>query len=678
MRGNQNLRQTQPKVARKSRLRQLQLLNNRWPTEQVLKLYHSLAPVLMEQAHGSQGLSKDLFSNIVEAYYSTMLPAILPLSDNMQFQDRSAANSNLVNEIEELSSLFGMVVHLVSKKVDNLQQFRARRRRTRLPTYPTPPVIGELLAEYIICQLLRGNPPSRCRSARQAEAAARRILDFRIVDTSVEAGHFLIQIVLATMRSVDLSLQILPSDRNRLYRALLNRLYRECLWGVDKNPLAVEATKYLLSVLGEAFGVPNCVAPNIICADSLNVFREGSLGSFDAVINNPPWGRSIDGNSRHTLRSYSSTRHHTESYVAFTENSVDILAPKGIFGFVLPSQMLGAFNARGLREYLADRCQIDELILLPRTAFAEATVRGIVLLGRKDLIQRQNKSISIMRFPLTYNLTKQKPPVSHKVRSSKIRQLRGGPWTKAILNADCATDFEAPVVRLGDLAKLLSGVRPYGIGKGSPKQSEDVVSERRFTSKRWRRGFVPACKGADINPFRICPATTFLKLGPWLAWTGPHQSLMGIDRVFMRELCRRDGSVFAAVAPADVLPLHSVITIIPLGIDALRLTAILNSSVISRYVRENTTSFSKVDFQRITLSELAEIPVPRSLVNARFRRKMGWEIPSAAAVKINKKIFAYARKISLRSGPSQSDTTTLFSKMEAVVKEIYKLEKDSQ
>lgn len=653
------------------RHRQLTTLNNRWPNDRVTSLFHAMAPMLVEEARKSHVPSRRLIRNVVEEYFGTAL--LSPLLLETARGNGSQHNPVVVRTVEELTALLGMLVHVVPREGTDPQQFRARRVRTRIPTYPTPPALGEIMAEFVTGKLLRGIATVRCRSTRQADAFAKRLLGFRIIDTSVEAGHLLLQFVLAVVRKVDPAHRLLSAERYRLYSALFERLYNECLWGVDKNPYAVEATRQVLSILANSYGVQGCKARNIICADSLTVFRNGSNGGFDAVINNPPWGETIDGNSRHTLRSYSSAQHRAESYVAFTHNSVDLLSPGGVFGFVLPSQMLGASNAAGLRELLADRCQIDELILLPRTAFPEATVRGTVLLGRKTPLRRTARWLNVTRFPTAYDLTKQRTPVRHKVSSSKVTKLRGATWTGAILNGDSKTAFLAPVIRLGNLAFLSGGVRPYGVGKGTPRQTAEVVADRPFTFAQRRRGLVPACRGADVHPFEIHSATTFLKLGPWLAWAGPHRALMETDRVFVRELCRRDGTVFAAAAPTGVVPLHSVLTVAPYGINVLRLTALLNSTIVAQYVRNNTASFTKVDFQKITIHELAEIPVPQTLVTTRLRRKMEWEQPSATAARVRNRIDVLARRLTPPDGRPQPVWEELRLELDAEVRKAYEL-----
>ena len=104
-----------------------------------------------------------------------------------------------------------------------------------------------------------------------------------------------------------------------------------------------------------------------------------------------------------------------------------------------------------------------------------------------------------------------------------------------------------------------------------------------------------------------------------------HRELANKPRVFVRELVYRTGKMCATVAPPDVMPLHGVLTLVCTRIKPTVAAALLNSSVIAEENQALVGSMSKVDFQRITLAELGDLPVPRELCSrSPFADRINW------------------------------------------------------
>jgi hypothetical protein len=87
-------------------------------------------------------------------------------------------------------------------------------------------------------------------------------------------------------------------------------------------------------------------------------------------------------------------------------------------------------------------------------------------------------------------------------------------------------------------------------------------------------------------------------------------------RVFVRELCGRNGALVASVAPRCAVPRYGVFAITPRnpGVDPHTLTAILNSRLMARYVRSNCDGVLKESFNRIRVGDLRRLPIPLALV----------------------------------------------------------------
>ena len=569
--------------------------------------------------------------------------------------------------LQGIASLLGMLMHL-SIDPDRRHPL-VNRRRPHQPnsTYPTSAAVTRLLAEYALVHLLKEPVPARCRRAADAEHYAARVLRFRLLDPSMESGQLLLEV--AVRLAAQVHREHPPGSRaaRRLNRALLGRLCSHCLWGIDRHPSSVVAVRAAFSLLATQLGISDLEPLNLLVGDSLAAFRDGRLGRFDGVLNNPPWGELGGSKGRERIRRFATVEHRVESYVAFTEGSLCSLRPGGVYGFVLPSQAIATRNSRRLRKLLAGASQLKHLVLLPRAAFAQATVRGLVLLGQAGTpAAPSGASVRVTLYPLLRRLDARAPVCTRRV---PLKRLGKGTWT-ALWGEPATPPGRAPTVELDALATVLGGVVMYRRGRGRPPQTREIVDRKPYNFPEPRPGTVPAVRGRDVDEFRLREPENFVRLGPWLAETGPHGSLLQRERVFVRELCRRDGKLNAAVAVPGLLPLCSVLAVLPERIGSEVLVAILNSRVAARYVRSHTASFSKVDFQRIKIGELRRLPIPISALAARHRLRLGFGPPTRREIGLQARVANLTRKLAVTEGTAASGAE-LRERLEDLVAKLY-------
>ncbi|MCI0628508.1 MAG: N-6 DNA methylase [Acidobacteria bacterium] len=528
--------------------------------------------------------------------------------------------------LQRVASLLAGLMHFAVDHEGRGQLVNRRRPRNPFTTYPSSPALAELLGDAILSYLFTEPIPPVCRNIGEAHRFVERALDFRILDPSMETGQLLLATASAGIRCIHQRHPPGGREALLLVRSFLEKLCADCLWGIDRNDLAVDTVRTLFDLLGMGFGLAGLDLPHMSTGDALATHHRPGHGSFDGVINNPPWGESLAREERERVRrDFASVCHHLDTYVAFMELAVQCLKPGGAFAVVLPAQMVGARNAGALRALLLERASLDHVFLLPRTPFARATVRGILLLGRTDP-HRAPSNIRLTFYPLVKRLADAGQPRSLTVSSAILRDRGCGSWWPAIASMGSApAQGTVPLRRLGE---VFLGVQVYHRGRGSPPQSAEVVRQRPFSFTSAVDGAVPAVRGRDVSPFFIYPPSCFIRFGRWLARTGPHSGLRGCVRVFLRELCRRDGRLSAAIAEDGYFPLHGVLTVVPRAIDARLLVAILNSASAAEYVRSHATSFVKVDFQKVTVQELYAMPIPIAAVKPSERGALG--LPEAA------------------------------------------------
>ncbi len=546
-----------------------------------------------------------------------------------------------------------------------------RRRPGRpFPTYPTSPAVARLMAGMVVNALVQHEVPVACSRATQAERWADRALTFRLLDPSMESGQLLLEVAQALLLRVHRRHSPASREARHLGRALLEKLCRDCLWGIDRNALALRACDLVVALLGTGQGVPELRLQHLHAANALTLLSRGRLPVFDGVINNPPWGEDLSAQEREALRQrFPSITHRADTYVSFAEFAVRSVRPGGTLALVLPSQALTARNAQGLRELLLERTELERIVLLPRAAFADATVRGAVVAGR--VAPPGGASGSRCRatvYPLVKRLDSTLPPRSFTIPTQELARLGGKSWAP-LLSLAAGQAEPAATVPLQSVATVAPGVQVYCLGRGRPRQTREVVRCRPYSLARPEEGAVPAIRGRNVRPFRILDAEEYVRFGKWLARTGDHEAYRRLNRIFVRELCRRDGRLSAAVARDGVVPLHGVLTVIPAGIDLRVLVGILNSGRTAAFVRAHAASFSKVDFQRITVEELRRLPVPVAALGASTREGLGLERPSPHELALARELIRIVEELS--DVERETDDEERFEQMEAVVAALF-------
>ena len=286
--------------------------------------------------------------------------------------------------------------------------------------YYTPAYIVEYIVKNTVGKQIEGKSPVELKS-------------FRVLDPACGSGSFLLgaySFLLdyyrnwygshepekkkdAVARQADGSWQLTLPERKRILT--------EHIFGVDIDHQAVEVTKLSLllkvlegvkqlTLLNER-ALPN-LDNNIKCGNSLigtdyfagnlkpeneemrrvNPFdwKQGfpeaiQAGGFDCVIGNPPYVRQ-EGLTKHKdyfSRTYETFQSTADLYVSFIELEHRLLKSKGCFGMIVSNKWLRAAYGKPLREYLATKASIIQIVdLAGLPVFANATVRTLILITR--------------------------------------------------------------------------------------------------------------------------------------------------------------------------------------------------------------------------------------------------------------------------------------------------------
>ena len=142
----------------------------------------------------------------------------------------------------------------------------AGSERKQTGSYYTAPELVHELIESALVPVIQ----ERLRTLKTREERETALLDLRVCDPASGSGHFL----LAAARRIARELATIRSDGHepspQEYRHALRDVIRNCVYAVDKNPLAVDLCKVALWIEGHNAGLPLSFLDNHIkCGDSL-------------------------------------------------------------------------------------------------------------------------------------------------------------------------------------------------------------------------------------------------------------------------------------------------------------------------------------------------------------------------------------------------------------------------
>jgi len=117
-------------------------------------------------------------------------------------------------------------------------------------------------------------------------------------------------------------------------------------------------------------------------------------GGFDAVIGNPPYEiisvkesgiKERIADQRYFRRTYQTCRGKINTYRLMLERGLNLLAPRGALGFILPATLVADSTAEDLRRMVLEESEITHAVFIPEKAriFRKVTQALLVLVLRK-------------------------------------------------------------------------------------------------------------------------------------------------------------------------------------------------------------------------------------------------------------------------------------------------------
>jgi type I restriction enzyme M protein len=160
-----------------------------------------------------------------------------------------------------------------------------------------------------------------------------------------------------------------------------------CIYGVDKD-------SYLVKLAAARLSMVTFAPAKVFCADSLawrveenNFPLQRSLGTFDGVITNPPFGSRIISVLPETQGNFdlgykwkvdkqtgkftklNVLQNNVPPQVLFIERCLSLVRPGGRIGMVVPESLISSKNYRYVIDYIRERANLKAVLGMPESLF---------------------------------------------------------------------------------------------------------------------------------------------------------------------------------------------------------------------------------------------------------------------------------------------------------------------
>jgi type I restriction-modification system DNA methylase subunit len=471
------------------------------------------------------------------------------------------------------------------------------------------------------------------------------LLQLTICDPACGSGAFLnaaLEFLIAEHRYVDeLAKKLL--GHSLPFSWTPNNILEHNLFGVDINEEAVEIARLSLwlRTASKERKLSN-LSKNIKCGNSLiedlsidsnkafnwkiefpDVFAPGQ---FDVVIGNPPY---VDIKAlpkdivEHLFILFESANNRINLFAIFIERALSLLKKKGVFSFIIPSALLTQESYHNLRRILLENTHLKRIVRLPNESFGggagEVKVDTIILTFQ--FAKADNSEIEVLLYKGFDRINE-----ISALNTNQYFTIKQSKWTADkdhIFRINVNDDISNIISKIEDHSEKLIkcadfclGLTPYDKYKGhTPEQ----ITNRAFhaTSKK-DNTFKKFLAGNDVKRYFVkWGGEEWISYGNWLG-APREQKFFTEKRILVKQIIDwTDKRLWAALTDEELYNSQNAFNLIAKpGYEPEYLIAIINSRLMSFYLRKKFFEEYKDRFQKILIKDCKEFPIKQISIDS--------------------------------------------------------------
>jgi len=262
--------------------------------------------------------------------------------------------------------------------------------------------------------------------------------------------------------------------------------------------------------------------------------NEGDFVGFDMVIGNPPYGVKIETFNTNLLKSNLKkwkTEILSDSYFGFIPLGLFIGNYKSQLSYIIPNTWRLINSAKDFRNEMITNGGLYQIDTYLKPIFTEAVVDCDIVYFNKSNTENVTLNINSADVFIKRNVI----PNQILLNQSSINSHLGIQAYNLIekINNDCKY--------LNLIVTIKNGTKPYEVGKGTPKQTKQILDEKPFTQKsKLDESFVPLIGGSDFHKYIIkWKNDNYISYGPWLAAPRDKSIFDAKEKIIVRQTSDR-------------------------------------------------------------------------------------------------------------------------------------------
>jgi type I restriction-modification system DNA methylase subunit len=417
-----------------------------------------------------------------------------------------------------------------------------------------------------------------------------------------------------------------------------NDILEHNLFGVDINEEAVEIARLSLwlRTASKERKLSN-LSENIKCGNSLidDLFIDPNkafnweqefpevfaTGRFDVVIGNPPY---VDIKALpkdivdYLFTLFESANNRINLFAVFIERALSILKKKGVFSFIIPSALLTQESYKDLRRILLANTQLKGIVRLPNESFGGGAgdVKVDTIILTFQFVKENDNEVEV----LVYKGFDRINEIS-SLNTDQYLSVKQSDWAsdedhifRINVNegiSDIISKIEPDTEKLIKCAAFCLGLTPYDKYKGhTPEQIANRVFHS--TSKK-DDTYKKLLAGNDVRRYFVeWGGEEWISYGDWLG--APREKRFFAEkRILVKQIIDwTDKRIWAALTDEELYNTQNAFNLIAKpGYEPEYLIAIINSRLMSFYLRKKFLEEYKDRFQKILIKDCKEFPIKR-------------------------------------------------------------------
>jgi len=346
--------------------------------------------------------------------------------------------------------------------------------------------------------------------------------------------------------------------------------------------------------------------------DFPNVFIE--RGGFDAVVGNPPYVQSrsslLDESDKDFYyKNFKTAQYQLNTYTLFIEKTLNLLTQNSFLGFIIPNYWLSTKYDEYLRDLVFHKYHTIELINT-YGVFEAATVDTVLLItGTKS------------NYPKTIHIRSLDRSITSIEERMKLLEQKIWNFEKELIIKDSKQSIDIVFENslqlkgkkaLSDYFTFKKGMQPYEQGKGTPKQTREMMNDKVYDSnKKENSSYLPLLRARDIRRYSLVWDSTYIKYGENLAAPRSIDLFTG-QRMLVRRII--NGDYLDTIYLEDqYINNTDIINIIPkkeIKLNPKAFLPLINSKLYATYLKRSNVNLDRDAFPKINVNTMEEIPVP--------------------------------------------------------------------